>query len=195
MLNLFVSHSNYRQMSMNAQFLKMLFETAVFVAEQHQYQRRGGYDDLPYINHLLKVTHILIQCGESDPTLLKAALLHDVIEDTPITFEMLADRFGPAVAQIVQELTDDMDLPYDKRKQLQVERASELSLAARKIRIADKIGNIRDIFHYPVNWPLAKKVQYRENSKAIIREIRGTQLTLETLFEQTVEEIEQQFLK
>ena len=170
--------------------MDQVIDALAYAAEHHRYQRRAGYDRLPYINHLIKVTKLLLREGrETDPDLLVAAALHDIIEDTAVTHADLAEKFGKQVADIVLELTDDMDLPYQERKQLQVERAALLSAAARKIRLADKICNLEDIFSYPLDWPAAKKWEYLENSVQIVNRLRGTQPFLEKLFDQKVEAI------
>lgn len=168
------------------------FDALSFAAEQHKYQRRGGYDRLPYINHIIKVTSAIIQIGEEeDPVVIKAAILHDVVEDSDTTVEALAKRFGEPVASIVAELTDDMQLPHAKRKALQVERAAELSTSARKIRIADKACNIYDIFSYPLDWSTSKKKAYLVNSIAVVDQIRGTHPALEAWFDKSVQFAEQ----
>ncbi len=167
--------------------LSPFFNALAFAAEQHQYQGRGGYKRLPYINHIIKVTQTLIDIGkEKDRPTIIAAILHDVVEDSAITIRDVAGQFGEEVAFIVAELTDDMRLPYDQRKQLQVDKASQLSLAARKIRITDKASNIRDIFSYPLTWTTEKKRTYVENSIQIVDQIRGTNKALEGYFDEAV---------
>lgn len=175
--------------------LSQLLDTAVFAAVQHQYQRRGGYDKLPYVNHLLKVAQALCSiAGETDEALLLAAVLHDIIEDTPVDEAELAERYGSEVASIVTELTDDMSLPLEARKQLQVERAPQLSLKARKIRLADKAANLRDIFTYPLDWPLEKKSDYLRNARAVANLIMGDNAKLDAWFEETAAWAEQQIV-
>ncbi|TXB65612.1 HD domain-containing protein [Phaeodactylibacter luteus] len=164
-----------------------LLKAAVFAAEQHQYQRRAGYDRLPYLNHLLKVAEILARFGETNETLLLAALFHDILEDTPVTQEELAQHYGANVAGIVAELTDDMSLPYAARKELQLANASSLSKEARKIRLADKGANLRDIFTYPIDWPVEKKAAYLQNSRQIAALIKGENPALDQWFDQTAD--------
>lgn len=168
--------------------LPELLEALQFAAVRHQYDRRGGYDRLPYINHLIKVTNALVnRCGETEDTLLLAAVLHDIIEDTEVTGEELASRFGHAVAETVLELTDDMALPYEVRKQRQLDTAVRLSRRARIIRLADKVSNIEDIFSYPLDWPLDKKARYLHNAAQIAAIIKGDNSRLDQWFEQTAE--------
>ena len=168
--------------------LAKVMDAAVYAALKHQYQRRAGYDRLPYMNHLLKVTEALIRIGEErDEALLLAAVLHDVLEDTDATHQELARRFGREPADIVLELTDDMALPYMERKWLQVEKARQLSVKARKIRIVDKSTNIRDILSYPLDWPLEKKQNYLDNSIQVVARIRGGNPRLDAWFDETVD--------
>ncbi len=174
--------------------LPLLFDALRLAAEQHRYQRRSGYERLPYINHLIKVADALLRIGgETDPDLLLAALLHDIIEDTEVTETDLARRFNPRVGGIVAELTDDMRLPHEVRKRLQVERAPGLSPDARKIRIADKASNIRDLIDYPVDWPLEKKRYYVTNAVEVIDCIRGASPPLEAWFDKTAAEARKVF--
>jgi (p)ppGpp synthase/HD superfamily hydrolase len=167
--------------------LPALFDALKFAADKHQYQRRGGYDPLPYINHLIKVTEAMIRVGrETDGDLLLATILHDVIEDTDATRQELAERYGQKVADTVWELTDDMSLPYAERKRRQIEKATALSTDARKVRIADKASNIRDIVSYPIDWPHNKKIGYIDNSIQVVDRIRGVNPRLEAWFDEEV---------
>ncbi|MBV6655615.1 MAG: bifunctional (p)ppGpp synthetase/guanosine-3',5'-bis(diphosphate) 3'-pyrophosphohydrolase [Mameliella sp.] len=165
-----------------------LLNALQFAAVKHQYQRRGGYDRLPYINHLIKVTNALMsRCGITDANVLLAAVLHDIIEDTDVTAADIEARFGAEVSAIVVELTDDMELPYVVRKQRQLDTATQLSKGARVIRLADKASNIEDIFTYPLNWTLDKKEAYLRNSTQIAAIIKGEYPALDQWFEDTAE--------
>ncbi|MEQ8706341.1 MAG: HD domain-containing protein [Phaeodactylibacter sp.] len=176
--------------------LPELLEALQFAAVKHQYDRRGGYDRLPYINHLIKVANGLVnRCGITEDTLLLSAVLHDIVEDTDVTEKEIAERFGYSVADIVMELTDDMSLSYEVRKQQQLETAERLSPGARIIRLADKASNIEDIFSYPLDWPVDKKAAYLHNSVQIAAIIKGENLRLDRWFEKTAEWAAQQLEK
>jgi guanosine-3',5'-bis(diphosphate) 3'-pyrophosphohydrolase len=167
--------------------LSKVMDTAVYVAVKHQYLRRGGFEQLPYINHLLKVTRALIDIAEErDEAVLLAALLHDVVEDTDTSLEEISSRYGQEVASIVEELTDDMSLPYEERKQIQVEGADKLSPKAQLIRIVDKASNIRDIFSYPLDWPMEKKIAYVKNAEAVFEKIKGNHARVDAWMEETL---------
>lgn len=76
---------------------------------------------------------------------LQAALLHDTVEDTDTSPAELEAKFGPIVARIVQEVTDDKSLPKQERKRQQVEHAPHCSHQAKLVKLADKLYNLRDL--------------------------------------------------
>ena len=166
-----------------------LIRALQYAAEHHRLQRRKGYRKLPYINHLIKVVyHLMAKGEEKDQDLLMAAALHDIVEDTEVNQHDLEKRFGKKVADIVMELSDNMGLPYLRRKNLQVKNAKSLSNEAKKIRIADKTCNIRDIINYPLSWTPKRKLEYIHFAEKVVDEIRGVSPKLEIAFDSIVEE-------
>lgn len=139
--------------------LPKLLEAISFAAQKHRYQRRKGADAEPYINHPLEVAKLLANIGGVlDKNILIAAVLHDTIEDTDTTADEIAKHFGEDVSQLVMEVTDDTSLNKQERKQKQVEHATHLSPAAKQIKLADKISNIRDILEKPpTDWSENRK--------------------------------------
>src|SRR5579872_3153890 len=86
-----------------------------FSAEKHQYQKRKGKEDLPYIIHPIGVAHTLATLAlVRDPDILIGALLHDTVEDTNTSFAEIGERFGPCVEGLVREVTDDKSLPKEE---------------------------------------------------------------------------------
>lgn len=81
----------------------------------------------------------------TDTATLGAALLHDTVEDTATTLDELVEQFGTDIAAIVDEVTDDKELPKDERERLQAEHASHKSNPAKLVKLVDKICNLRDI--------------------------------------------------
>lgn len=162
-------------------------DAACFAAHRHQYQRRGGYPRLPYINHLLKVCYTLLEVGNvTDRDTLLASLLHDIMEDTTTTHHELSLHFSSKVADIVRELTDDMSLPYSERKALQVQGVTSLSLPAQRIRIVDKGSNMEDITTYPLNWTWKRKMVYVKFAEEVILPIRKQHPILVAWFDEQV---------
>lgn len=108
----------------------------------------------PYVNHPINVCTILsVEAGIKDDAVLMAALLHDVVEDTDATFADVEQQFGPDVASLVREVTDDKTLEKQERKRLQIENASKTTSRAKLIKLADKLDNLRDLLkETPSGW-------------------------------------------
>ena len=122
----------------------------VFAADKHQFQSRKGPESIPYIIHPMQVAYTLISIAEvKDSEILIAALLHDTVEDTETTFAEIDARFGPRVAALVDEVTDDKTLAKEVRKQLQIDHAPHKSTGAALIKLADKLANLRDLSQSP----------------------------------------------
>src|SRR3954449_8225069 len=112
--------------------LVLLTRAADYAARQHIAQRRKGERAEPYVNHLTEVAALLAEATDgSDVVLLMGGLLHDTLEDTDATYEDLEERFGPEVASLVAEVTDDKSLRKDERKRLQIEKTASKSRRAK----------------------------------------------------------------
>lgn len=125
-------------------------ETMVFAAKAHDERpikpknrfRKGG-SDIPYIVHPYRVfCFLMYRLGIYDMATLQASLLHDVDEDTEVTLEEIAAEFGDEVASLVQELTNNKDLPRDERKAEMIVKAATMSDKAKIIKIADRYDNL-----------------------------------------------------
>ena len=165
--------------------LVRLARAADYAARQHIAQRRKGERAEPYVNHLTEVAALLAEATDGqDVVLLMGGLLHDTLEDTDATYDDLLERFGPEVASLVAEVTDDKSLPKEERKRLQIEHAASISREAKLVKLADKICNLRDMAdHPPAKWDLARRREYFEWAKAVIDGLRGVHPKLEALFD------------
>jgi guanosine-3',5'-bis(diphosphate) 3'-pyrophosphohydrolase len=163
---------------------------AAFAARKHRLQKRKDADASPYINHPIEVAAILASDGGvTDVMTLAAAVLHDTLEDTETTPAELAREFGPAIRDLVQEMTDDRRLPKAIRKAVQVAGAPHLSARAKLIRIADKIANVRDVTHHPpAHWDIARRREYLDWTAQVIAGCRGASAALETLYDRVLQE-------
>jgi guanosine-3',5'-bis(diphosphate) 3'-pyrophosphohydrolase len=159
-----------------------------FAADKHRDQRRKGAEASPYINHPIEVAELLATVGGVDHLVtLQAAILHDTVEDTETTREDIEREFGPEVAEIVMEVTDDKSLPKEERKRLQVEHAPHLSRYAQQIKLADKISNVRSIIHTPPpDWSQERREQYLRWAGEVVDGLRGCNPALEELFDRQV---------
>lgn len=125
-----------------------LVERAMRIAAQaHRHHHRKG-SDLPYLTHPAHAAMILLRAGIDDDEILAAALLHDVVEDTEHTLDMLAVDFPPKVVQLVAAMTERKH-DHDGRKRSWQERKDEhlRDIAAepweaRAIVLADKLHNL-----------------------------------------------------
>ena len=164
----------------------MLFSALAFAAEKHRDQKRKGEEASPYINHPIEVARILAaEGGVTDPIVLAAAILHDTVEDTCTSHAELCAQFGQDIADVVAEVTDDKTLPKSERKRLQIEHAPRLSDRAKRVKLADKIANIRDVAARPPQWwPLERRQQYFDWAKEVVDGLRGVDPALEAAFDQ-----------
>jgi len=162
-----------------------LLRALAFAADKHRRQRRKDAEASPYINHPIAVAAVLaLEGGVEDQGLLMAAVLHDTVEDTQTSFEELEREFGPVVRGLVAEVTDDKALPAPQRKRLQVEHAAAASTAAKQLKIADKICNIRDIAgRPPANWSLTRKEEYITWTERVVAGCRGVNPKLDAAYQ------------
>lgn len=169
---------------------RRILRAAAFAARVHAGHRRKGASAEPYVNHVLEVAAILAENGAPEDAVL-AGLLHDTVEDSdndpePITHERLVAEFGESVARIVAEATDDKSLPKETRKALQVKHAPHKSDAAKMLKLADKISNLRAIAASPpAGWDHARRVEYVGWAGRVAAGLKGVNPALDTLFEAT----------
>ena len=99
---------------------------------------------VPYIVHPVEVALILARHGFSD-TVIAAGLVHDTVEDTPVTIEEIRRELGDAVADIVAPVTHDESLSWEQKKLAYIEAVREASDDVRAVSVADKIANARSL--------------------------------------------------
>ena len=122
----------------------ILNEAIIFAVQSHKKQLRKG-TMLPYILHPLEVMEILyLMSGNQE--LLAAGVLHDVVEDTPVKLEEIAERFGTRVAELVASHTDKHpELTWEERKEKALEETAQAGLPEQQLVLADKLANIRNM--------------------------------------------------
>lgn len=164
----------------------LLLNAIAFAAHKHKDQRRKDIEASPYINHPIALANCLAnEAGIEDIEVLCGAILHDTIEDTQTSEQELIEGFGANIATIVVEVTDDKSLPKAARKQAQIEHAAHISTKAKLVKLADKISNLRDIIAYPpANWDAERKRLYFEWAAMVVANVRGTNSTLEAIFDE-----------
>jgi len=143
--------------------LPRLLEALDFAAERHSAQRRKGPDAAPYVNHLIEVAMLVANVAQiEDVEVLMAAVLHDVLEDTPTSAAEVSARFGPRVLTIVEALSDDKSLPRKRRREITLEELPEREALIKVVKLADLTSNIKLL---PPNWSEDRKLEYLEWSE------------------------------
>lgn len=124
-----------------------------FAAKAHEGQKRSSGQD--YIIHPLAVSYILLEIGMDTDTIC-AALLHDVVEDTPATLDDLKKRFGQDVAMLVDGVTKLSKIPTNTKEEQQAENIRKILLAMSQdirvmiIKLADRLHNMRTLKYRPL---------------------------------------------
>jgi len=119
-----------------------------FAAQAHKGQQRQSGD--PYITHPLAVAHILAEM-RMDAQAIMAAILHDVIEDTPIEKLVLIQEFSEEVAELVDGVSKLTQIQFRNRQEAQAENFRKMLLAMAKdirvilIKMADRLHNMRTL--------------------------------------------------
>jgi len=120
----------------------------VVARDAHEGQMRSSGD--PYITHPVAVT-VLLANMRLDHETLAAALMHDVIEDTEVTKQELADEFGDTIADLVEGVSKLDKLHFKDKKEFQAENFRKMIMAMTQdirvilIKLADRTHNMRTL--------------------------------------------------
>jgi GTP diphosphokinase / guanosine-3',5'-bis(diphosphate) 3'-diphosphatase len=124
-----------------------------FSLEHHQGQVRASGE--PYVLHPLEVAHVLAEM-KLDSTAIAAGLLHDAVEDTPVTADDITRLFGEQVAHIVEGVTKIDKIQFANSEDRQAENVRKMLLAMVTdvrvvlIKLADRLHNMRTLQHLRV---------------------------------------------
>lgn len=128
--------------------IEEVYQAYMVAVKAHYDQKR--YTGEPYVTHPVAVSIILASLKMDHHTIM-AALLHDVIEDSAITKEMLAQQFGYTVAQLVDGVSKLTQIEGITRAEAQAENFRKMVLAMAKdirvilIKLADRLHNMRTL--------------------------------------------------
>ena len=120
----------------------MIDRAAKFAEQAHKGAHRKG-TRIPYIVHPLE-TALIASMLTNDEEILAAALLHDTIEDTGVTYEDLKQEFGTRVADLVAAESEDKSKTWIERKGHTLEHLKTASPAEKILTMADKLFNMKD---------------------------------------------------
>lgn len=109
-----------------------------FASVKHADQKYGS---LPYTHHLAAVERVLRTFGVTDPCMLEAAWLHDVVEDTGTKLKEIKEMFGDRVAELVGAVTNE---PGENRKIKAALTYPKIRnvIGATTLKLADRIANV-----------------------------------------------------
>ncbi|SKA18625.1 bifunctional (p)ppGpp synthetase II/ guanosine-3',5'-bis pyrophosphate 3'-pyrophosphohydrolase [Vibrio cincinnatiensis] len=145
---LFDSLKDVAQEYLSEPQIEALRQSYIVARDAHEGQTRSSGE--PYIIHPVAVARILAEM-RLDLETLQAALLHDVIEDTPATKEELEIKFGTAVAELVDGVSKLDKLKFRDRKEAQAENFRKMVLAMVQdirvilIKLSDRTHNMRTL--------------------------------------------------
>ncbi len=128
--------------------VREVYRAYLFGAEAHDGQRRLSGE--PYIYHPIAVARILAEMRMDQHSII-AAILHDVIEDTPTAKDQLEKLFGQEVADLVDGVSKLTQIQFESRAEAQAENFRKMMLAMVKdirvivIKLADRLHNMRTL--------------------------------------------------
>lgn len=134
--------------------LSALHRAVKYALKKHRGLDRDGDHPLPYITHPIDVANKLRYLArETDETVLAAAVLHDVVEESDATLDDVQQRFGAQVRDLVKELTRREPTPeetkgmtadeiWQLRSDLLLDDIRRMSHPAKKIKLADRLSNL-----------------------------------------------------
>lgn len=144
-----------------APVIRQLAAAYQFAATAHAGQTRPAGE--PYVRHLLEVVEILTYRRVTDPPLLVAALLHDVVEDTAETVAAIERLFGAQVARLVDQVTMPPAPTSEDKGAIRAEYLTRLATAPESVRVlklADRYSNVQRLHTHPR--PAKQRAYYRE---------------------------------
>lgn len=120
----------------------MIKEAAAFAEKAHKGSVRKG-TKIPYITHPLD-SAVIASMMTDDKEVIAAALLHDTLEDTGVTYEDLKEQFGNRVADLVAECSEDKSKGWRERKMATLEKLKTADRDIKILALSDKLSNLRN---------------------------------------------------
>lgn len=163
-----------------------------YAAHMHARQFIKGDPPETYLVHVCDVADYVARVGADETTLI-AAVLHDVLEDTPAERAEIVERFGEEAAALIGWLTDDpaiSDLPTSERKARQAEKIAAAPDAAKRIKVADQLDNIEGRARAFDQWPMERHRVYLAGARQVVEACRAAEPELAAQFDAAADRLE-----
>ncbi len=133
---------------LDQQTFDLVYDAYCFGQKSHEGQKRKSGE--PYFNHCVAVATILADWG-MDQNIVISGLLHDTIEDTNVTKDLIQNRYGDDVLLLVESVTKLSDIKFNSRTHKKAENFMKMFISfandirAIIIKLADRLHNLRTI--------------------------------------------------
>lgn len=130
--------------------IEMSLEAAIDFAEQMHMGQFRKSDHQPYVVHPKAVYSILKSFGVKDKVLLVAAWLHDTIEDTTATYNIIKKKFNKVIADIVKAVSSDKrEIERTSKEEYLLAKMLKMDNYALTLKLADRLHNVTDLKQMP----------------------------------------------
>ena len=151
--------------------MKEIYHKAIrFAGAAHGHQRFPGTQQTAYVVHVAMVAAEITFAGQQTPQFnwdlaIGCALLHDVLEDTPVSLEDIRFKFGDKIADGVAALTKNPTLPKPQQMMDSLQRIKNQPVEVWAVKLADRICNLQEP---PSYWSMEKRKLYLLEAKVIL---------------------------
>lgn len=144
-----------------------------FAAQAHQGQKFPG-TDLPYLVHLgfvaiEAIAALRVEPQANETLAIQAALVHDTIEDTAVTFDEIAKEFGQAVAEEVLALSKNSNIPKEEQMADCLQRIKQQPREIWMVKLADRLSNLQAP---PSHWRKSNIKRYQVEAEIILEALK-----------------------
>lgn len=176
--------------------LQAYYQKAInFAGEAHKDQKIPG-SQMSYMVHLSNVAMEILLAGEQSRGFdrefaVQVALLHDLLEDTPITYDEIKDAFDAKIAKAVMALSKNEALPVSVQIPDSLARIKLEPKEVWAVKLADRISNMQQP---PSHWDHSRIIDYKKTAGIILLQLKGGNEYLENRLRQKIIDFDQ-FLK
>lgn len=173
---------------MTAKDAESILGAAIYAMEKHKSQVRSNPKKTPYIIHPIEVADLVVKVGKVyDKDVLITALLHDVMDDTAVTFEEIGSLYGSGVVGYLNEMAIKKDLSLKEQKKQQIMQAFHQTPNVAIIKMSDKLSNLKTLATTPpASWSRDKIDQYFQWAQAVVENLPESNSMLKTAVKATI---------